>query len=154
MAVVVFNPEAFAEMFPEFSGLSATTTTTCFNLATLYCNNSDSSVVVDIPTRTTFLYFLTAHVAKLYYGTNDGQGNIVPPTEAVGRVDVAKEGSVHTRLDMGPPSAAAAWYNQTKYGAAYWAASVKYRTMLYVPFQGNIMNNPGPTPALWPWGRW
>ena len=156
MSSVVFDPVAFAAQYAEFSGLAAGDTTTAFNLATLYLCNTDSSIVQDIPTRTTLLWLLTAHISKLYFGTNDGKGHVVAPTDLVGRVEIAKEGTVHVRADMGPPSLAAAWYNQTRYGAAYWAATVKYRTMHYVPAHRGGMNRQGRIPAIWPWawGRW
>jgi hypothetical protein len=154
MSVVAFDPAAFAAQYPEFSGLAAGATTNSFNLATLYCNNTDSSIVTDIPTRTTLLYLLTAHITKLQYGTNDGTLPAVGPTDVVGRISEAKEGTVEARADMGPPSGSAAWFNQTRYGAMYWAATVRFRSATYVPFLQPTMNKVGNTPAIWPWGRW
>ncbi|HUW10058.1 MAG TPA: DUF4054 domain-containing protein [Anaerolineae bacterium] len=154
MAVVVFNPAAFTTQYPEFAGLATASLTSCFNTATLFCNNTDQSVVQDTTVRTNLLWLLTAHIAKLTLGTNDGAGNIRNPTDLVGRIEVAKEGSVDVRTDMGPSSATAAWYNQTQYGAMYFAASVRYRGLFYVPKQPTVMAQQGSTPALWPWGRW
>jgi hypothetical protein len=154
MAVVAFDPVAFAAQYAEFSGLAAGETTASFNLATLYCNNTDASVITDIPTRTTLLWLLTAHITKIQYGTNDGTNPAVAPTGIVGRLSEAKEGTVEARADMGPLSASAAWYNQTRYGAMYWAATVRFRSATYIPLQRPLMNNPGATPAIWPWGRW
>ena len=70
---------------------------------------------------------LVAHIAALNSGTN---GNAAP--ETVGRVDQATEGSVSVHLDMGAVPGTAAWYMQTKYGAAYWSATKQYRTMRYL----------------------
>ncbi len=154
MAVVVFDPVAFVLQYPEFAGFTSGSLTNCFNTATLFCNNTDASIVQDIPTRTNLLWLLTAHITKLTLGTNDGAGNIRPPSDIVGRIEVAKEGSVDVRSDMGPSSASAAWYNQTRYGAMYFAATVRFRSMQYVPKQPSVMAQQGATPALWPWGRW
>ena len=149
MAVVVFDPTGFVAQFPEFASLSTEVLTGCFSQATLFCNNTGASVVTDLSTRTQLLWLLTAHLAKLFYGTN-----CEAPSDLVGRVALAKEGTVHVSADIGPPSGSAAWYNQTRYGAMYWAATVRYRTMRYVPAQSPMMNAQGPTPAIWPWGRW
>lgn len=149
MASVVFDSAGFKAQYPEFMGLDIGVVNGCFNQATLFCNNSDASVVTDIPTRTTLLWLLTAHIAKLFYGAN---GNA--PLDVVGRVEVAKEGSVHARADMGPPSGTAAWYNQTQYGAMYLAATARFRTARYIPAVTGVMNDPGSIPAIWPWGRW
>jgi expansin (peptidoglycan-binding protein) len=154
VAIVVFDPTAFKLQFAEFAGLSSPVLAGCFNMATLYCNNTDSAVVADTATRTMLLGLLTAHVAKLYYGTNDGAGLVVAASELVGRIEVAKEGSVDVRVDMGPPTVSGAWYNQTRYGAAYWAATVRYRNMRYVPLNRPGMNQVGNVPAIWPWARW
>lgn len=129
---VVFDPAAFAAQYPEFSGLATGLTTFAFNEATLFLNNTPASVVTDETERRTLLYLLTAHVTKLTYGTNNGTTSEAP-AGIVGRVEVAKEGSVHVRADMGPALGSPAWYNQTQYGATYWAATVKYRTMHYYP---------------------
>jgi hypothetical protein len=154
VAIVVFDPNAFKVQYPEFAGISSGLVTGNFNIATLYCNNTDASIVTDIPTRTTLLWLLTAHVTKLYNGTNDGAGNVVLPSDVVGRISTAKEGTVEVISEMGPPSASAAWYNQTRYGAAYWAATVKFRSFNYVPYRSPAMNLPGSIPAIWPFGRY
>jgi hypothetical protein len=151
---VIFDPEAFKTLFPEFANFASSVLQGSFSLATLYCNNSDASLVQDIPTRTTLLNLLTAHITKLNYGSYDAAGNLVGPSDLVGRISTAKEGSVDVSTDMGPASASSAWFNQTRYGAAYWAATVKYRTARYVPFNQPLMNAQGATPAIWPWGRW
>lgn len=152
MAIVVFDPTAFKQAYPEFTGINNTVLTTNFANAALMCNNTDASVVQDIPTRTTLLWLLTAHITLIFNGTNDGAGNVTPPKDLVGRVEIAKEGSVHVRADMGPASASAAWFNQTRYGAMYWAATVRYRTLRYIPQQNLYPGNQlGPQPGIWPW---
>lgn len=156
MAIVVFDPAAFIVSFPEFAGISSTVLAGSFDIATLYCNNTDAAIIGDIPTRTKLLWLLTAHVTKLYRGTNDGAGNVVPPSPTVGRLSNGVEGSVRVTFEMGGDSPSAAWFNQTQYGAAYWAATVRWRTARYVPLSPAFSNPQGPTPAIqpwpWPWG--
>lgn len=155
MAVVVFDPAAFKLAYPEFSGFSNTPLTQNFDMATLYLNNTDASVVQDVDVRGMLLNLLTAHITKLFLGTNNGVTSTAP-SDVVGRVSLAKEGTVQVHTEMGPPSMSAAWYNQTRYGAMYWAATVRYRTARYVPLSATTGMNPntGYTPAIWPWGRW
>ena len=100
--------------------------------ATFYLDNTDNSQVQDIPTRTLFLNMLTAHVTALNLGVNGQSANSL-----VGRVSDTKVGSVSVKADMGTTSEAAAWYGQTKYGAAYWRASSQFRGMLYIPAPNN-----------------
>ena len=133
MAVVVFDSAAFKAAFPEFAGFSDPVLQNNFDTATLFCNNTDAAIVTDIPTRTKLLNLLTAHVTKLANGTNDGAGNIVPPSGLVGRVSNAVEGTVRVTVEMGGDSPSVAWFNQTQYGASYWAATIRYRTFRYQP---------------------
>lgn len=157
MAVVVFDPTAFATAYPEFSGFSTPVLDQAFAVAELYCNNTDGSVVQDLTTRTTLLWLMTAHILKLFYGTNgvvNGGTVVTAPSDLVGRLETAKEGTILARADMGPASASAAWYNQTRYGAAFWALILRFRTARYIPYAPPLTNPPGPTPAIWPLGRW
>jgi hypothetical protein len=125
--VVTFDPVAFQGRYPEFSTLAGTLLTAYFNEATLYLDNSASSRVTQVETRQPLLWMLTAHIAALNGGVN-GQA----PTPLVGRVNSATEGSVSVQAEMPNASPSAAWFNQTKYGAAYWQATVRFRTMQYV----------------------
>ncbi len=124
MASVVFDPAAFIARYPEFALVSPLLLGDYFVEATLYCNNTDLSVVADIPTRTLFLNMLTAHIAKL------------AAAPLVGRIDSAAEGSVsaHT-VYSNAVAGSMAWYIQTQYGASYWTASKPYRSFRYVPQQ-------------------
>ena len=81
------------------------------------------------------LNMLVAHIAKLNAPLN-GEG----PSDLVGRIDSATEGAVSVSADMGGNQPmAAAWFNQTRYGAEFWNATAAYRTMRYLP---------GPQPYL------
>ncbi len=133
MAIVVFNYANWIARYPEFTTLAsganpATVAPECFTEACLYCNNTDASLVTDIPTRTMLLNMLTAHIVALNFGAN-GE----PPSALVGRISSAGGGSVNVSAEMAGNTAYSAWFNQTKYGAAYWQASAQYRMMRYVP---------------------
>lgn len=128
MAVVVFDPAAFKARYPEFSTLSDALLTAYFDEATIYLNNTDQSRVADVAVRKALLWMLTAHVSALNGGVN-GQ----PASPLVGRVNSATEGSVSVQTDMGAVPWSAAWFLQTKYGAAFWQASAPFRTMQYAP---------------------
>ena len=128
MGVVVFDPVAFRTRYPEFSTLTDGMLTAYFNEATLYLNNSESSLVTDVTQRSVLLNMIVAHLAALNSGIN-GQA----PSQLVGRITQASEGSVSVSSDIGPVSNTAAWWMQTKYGASYWSATSPYRTMRYRP---------------------
>lgn len=127
MAVVAFDIAAFRARYPEFSTVLDATLNAYFSEAGLYLSNTDSSVVADLTIRSMLLNMLTAHIASLNSGKN-GQ----PPSGLVGRVAQASEGSVSVTADMGPPSGSAAWFLQTKYGAAFWQASAAFRSFRYI----------------------
>lgn len=127
MGVVTFNPGAFTQRYPEFVTIQASTLQAYFAEATIYLSNTDSSLVSDTAQRAVLLNMIVAHLAALNSGIN---GNEAPDT--VGRVSDATQGSVSVSLDMGSQPGSAAWWQQTKYGAAYWQATASYRTMRYV----------------------
>ena len=120
-AVVVFNVQNFLARYPEFTTVEPALLQQYFVEAGFYCRNDGGGPVQDLPTLTLFLNMLTAHLAALYSGVN-GQ----TASQMVGRLSSAGEGSVHATFDM-KASGSAAWYMQTKYGAAYWQASAPYR---------------------------
>jgi hypothetical protein len=90
---------------------------------------------------------LTAHIAWLN-APRDADGNPAstgsPASPIVGRINSASEGSVSVQADIGDATAGSPsqpWYMQTRYGAAYWAATAQYRTARYV---ANPVFVPGP----------
>lgn len=97
-----------------------------FNLATLQLNNSLGSIVQDAPTRAQLLNLVTAHITALLNGVN-GE----PPAGTVGRISSATQGSISVQTDFKTDSEAAAYYNQTQWGATYWLSTAVYRTMHY-----------------------
>ena len=123
MPSVVFDPSAFQARYPEFATLSAMTLGLYFAEATIYLDNTDCSRVTDLGQRAVMLNAIVAHIAAL----------ADPNRALVGRISTATEGSVSVSADMGPPSGSAAWFQQTKYGAAYWQMTAAYRTAHYIP---------------------
>lgn len=133
MAVVVFDPAVFKLAFPEFEAVPKARLELLFTMvgATIL-DNSDASIIVDPAVRAPLLDLLVAHMVTLYGSGVPG----VPggsPTGVVGRVSSATEGSVSTSLEYrAAASATEAWYNQTQYGAMYWAMTVQWRSFRYV----------------------
>ena len=129
---VVFDYATFVAMFPEFAGLSQPQAQGYFNRATLLFANCGWTGA--LPQAATLLDLLTAHIAWLS-APRDANGNPSssgqPPSELVGRISNASEGSVSVQTDMGEATAGSPsqpWYMQTKYGAEYWAATAQFRT--------------------------
>lgn len=129
--IVQFDPVEFVAAYPEFTGLTNPQMTNGFNLATLALNNTCRGRVFNAALRQSLLYLLTAHICKLMYGTNDGAGNVTPPQGIVGRINTATEGQVSVGAEM-IATANSSWYLQTQYGAAYWTATARFRTAIYI----------------------
>lgn len=161
---VTFDYPSFVARYPEFQNVDEGYAQLCFNEATLYCANV-LGIVCQQTVLATLLNMMTAHIVKLYAPQLNG----VPDTESsgtspnpgtVGRISNATEGSVTVALDMPNQPQAAAWYNQTTYGASFWAATAPYRTARLVvgnpmqPAFGNQFFPGGPFPFLGgPWNR-
>lgn len=136
--VVVFDPAVFKAAYPEFVTLGDAVLIANFDLATLQLNNSCGSTVSDAALRETLLNLLVAHITTLRNGAN-GQ----PPPGMVGRIGYAIEGSVAATADMGPQVYGQAYYNQTQWGAMYWTATARFRSLRYVPPPRNICADHG-----------
>jgi hypothetical protein len=137
MAIVAFDIDAFRERYPEFDSVSDTLLNAYFVEATVYLNNTDTSPVTAVAVRAVYLNMLVAHLAAINSGVG-GQAS----SGLVGRVTSASEGSVSVSVDAGPSSASSWWYMQTPYGAAYWQATLPYRTIRYLP---------GGSPSMYPY---
>ncbi|WP_048996419.1 DUF4054 domain-containing protein [Burkholderia multivorans] len=129
MGTVTFDYAGWLARYPEFSSVTQATANAYFEEATLYLDNTDASPVTDLPTRSMLLGMLTAHIAALNSGIN---GQTASPL--VGRINSATEGSVSVSTEYQVPGSAQ-WYAQTKYGAAYWAATARYRIFQYRVYQ-------------------
>ena len=150
---VAFNYTAWQARYPGLAGVSQDFAQLLFDEAGLYCANV-LGLVCDTGTLSALLNMLTAHLAYLNTPQASGQPNssgTSPPPSQVGRVSNATEGSVTVAFDMPNQPQAAAWYQQTQPGAAFWAATARYRTFRYVA--GNPMQPAfGTLGAPWPLG--
>ena len=136
--VVSFDYTAWAMRYPELSASVAQPLAQLyFNEATLYLNNTGASVVRDLCTRATLLNMLTAHIAALNAPLN-GQAS----SPLVGRIATASEGSVSVGTDLQVPGSAA-WAAQTKYGLAWWQATLPYRSARYIRGPRSSYGYPG-----------
>lgn len=100
-----------------------------FNEACLYCDNTASSPIIDWSVggqRDMLLQMVTAHIAAL----NAALG--APSSPLVGRIASAGEGSVNVSVQNDYPPGSAQWFQQTKYGSAFWGATARYRRFQYV----------------------
>ena len=122
--VAIFDYTIWSARYPELAGeVDAPAASAYFDEAGLYLNNTAASLVADLTRRLTLLNMLTAHIAAL---------NKPKSSTLVGRISNASEGTVSVQAEYAPPGTAA-WFVQTKYGAAFWQATAYLRTMRYVP---------------------
>jgi hypothetical protein len=144
MASVVFDYAGFSAAFPELLGeVSAVAAQQYFNMACLYLDNSDCSIIADASVggqRSTLLNLLTAHIAALRAKGRDG---------AVGRITAASQGSVSISLAADYPAGSAQWYTSTSYGAMYWEATAQFRQAFYIP----ACNGPAQGYGFGQWGN-
>ncbi|MDR0339546.1 MAG: DUF4054 domain-containing protein [Desulfovibrio sp.] len=112
MPAVVFDPEEFREINPQFADIPDRQLYFAFDVACVVVDNSGRSKVPYNPpkvtTRRTILYLLVCHLCELKL-----RGNVV------GNVVSATEGSVSASF-AAPTSPNAGWYNQTQCGATAW----------------------------------
>lgn len=125
---MTFVPATFKAAYTSFSTVSDAALNLSFTLATLQLNNSCGSRVCDADLRETLLNLLVAHITALKDGEN---GNA--PSGIVGVVNRAQEGSVSVGADAGTMATGQAYYSQTQWGAMYWQATARFRTMVYIP---------------------
>lgn len=135
---VTFDYAGWVARYPEFSALTQGQAQGYFDEAGIYCANDTCNPAFPYGILPTLLNMLTAHIAWLN-APRDAQGNVVsvgqPASPLVGRVNSASEGSVSVSTDMGDANAGSpsqAWYMQTRYGAAYWAATAQFRNAQYL----------------------
>ena len=137
--VVVFVYADWAARYPELAAwCSSALSQLYFNEATLYCDNTLTSPIADVLLRTPMLYMVTSHIAAMNAPLNGVQSSPL-----VGRISDATEGSVTVKAQMDFLPGSAQWWNQTKYGAAFWAATLQYRLARYMP---------GPVRTFQPYG--
>lgn len=150
--IVDYDRTEFLAAYPEFTGIAAQSLANDFVGATFLLNNTCCSRVQDANQRMYLLYLLTAHIATIFQGKNDGAGNIVPPLGIVGRINSAAEGDVNVSSEWNaPPNANQAYFIQTSYGSLYWTATARYRLAIFVPAPPDAYN-PLAGYGIGPWG--
>jgi hypothetical protein len=138
--VVTFDYVLWVTRYAELNTVPAALAQLYFNEAQLYLNNQPWSPVIDGSAggqRALLLNMLVSHIAFL---------NMSGSSPLVGRISNASEGSVNVTAEYAESiTDSEAWFVQTKYGAAYWAATAVYRMGQFVP-------RPycGPTPVFYP----
>jgi len=138
--VVTFDFGIWSTRYPELiaAGVTQPVADQYFFEAQLYCDNTPQSPIQNLVQRAVLLGMVTAHIAALNAPLN-GQ----PSSPLVGRISGATQGSVSVQTQNDYPPGTVQWFQSTKYGAAFWAATTQYRTMRYVPGRGY---------AARPWG--
>jgi hypothetical protein len=130
--VVTFTYADWSTRYPELAASVALPLAQLyFNEAQMYCDNTPQSPIRDASQggqREILLNMVTAHIAALNAPLN-GQAS----SPLVGRISNATQGSVSVQTQNDYAPGTVQWYQQTKYGAAYWAATAAYRTMRYIP---------------------
>lgn len=135
--VVTFDFAQFTTWFPEFSCLTLPQGQAYFDMAGLYCANSQQNPLFCFGILPQVLMLVTAHVAWLLAPRDDNgnpsaQGTPAPPI--VGRINSASQGSVSVGAtldgEMGSPSQQ--FFMQSRYGMLSWQAMAVGRTARYV----------------------
>ena len=141
--VVAFSYSAWLAAWPEFTPYSigppvvpsgpvpvtSGQASSYFAMATAIHANDGSGPVNNAGLQLTMLNALTAHFAKLLATPL----NATQASDLVGRISDASEGSVSVRAQNDYPPGTAQWFQQTKYGSAYWQMAAQFRTMRYAP---------------------
>lgn len=146
--VVQFNFNQWVTRYPEFSSLNPDLAQQYFNEAGLYMANDGSGPVNNLTTATLLMNMLTAHIAWLNRPTDPANpANASSPI--VGRISSATEGSVTVQTENQYPEGTPQWFQQTKYGSAWWSATTKYRRFLYAAHPQRVAVGP----YVGPYGR-
>lgn len=129
-AIATPDYAAWLLIFPNFSNVTSDQYSACWDLATQFCRNDGTGPVSKPTVQQRLLNLLAAHWAFLLYGDANSGG----ASQLVGRINSAAEGSVNVGTENNYPPGTVQWFQQTKYGSAFWAASAPYRTMHYRSF--------------------
>lgn len=136
--IVAFDYAAWALRYPEFnSTVTQPQANECFVGATMIHANDGSGPVNDAQQQTVLLNALTAHIAQISFGSTQQQASGI-----VGRIASATEGTVSVTTENRYPEGTAQWFQQTKYGSFYWAATMQFRTMRYSAPRPRFFNPP------------
>lgn len=134
--IVTFNFAAWVAQFPEFAALTEPQAQGYFDQGGMYLDNFGGGPCIVPAQKTILMNLVTAHIAWLF-APRDANGNPAatgtPAPPIVGRISSASEGSVSLSIENQYPPGSVQWWQQTRYGSAYWAMTAAYRTMHYLP---------------------
>ena len=141
---IVFNYQTWITRYPEFTQINVNLAELYFAEACLYVDNTGLGPIKDPNTLAIVLNMTTAHIAALNAPKIADQYNSMGTESSplVGRITNASEGSVSVAVEMPQQPATAAWWNQTKYGAAAYQFLMQFRTAIYVPSGRRRQFNP------------
>jgi len=128
---VNFDQTLFLTRYPEFADVNPTLLGMYFAEAGLFLDNSGAGVIQDPNQQLILMNMLTAHIAELNRLTTGPDGTAHAVNQLVGRVSSATQGTVTLQADYSSPEGIQQWLDQTKYGAAYNAATAGYRLFRY-----------------------
>ncbi len=133
MAAAIFDYEKWAAMFPYLAagGVTEPIASAFFDVAELLFNNTDCSPITDPDKRLVYLNYAVAHLARLA-GYPIAAGGSAVPSDTVGRVSSATEGTVSVSFDYGSVSENQAWWIQTPEGATFWQLTRAFRIGRYI----------------------
>lgn len=137
--VVDFDATFFVQRYSELAYIDPALLAMYFLEACMYCDNTPSSPIVNADVgkqRYIVLHMATAHVAALNSPKSDGS----EASPLVGRIQSATQGSVSVSTQMDLPPGSAQWWAQTRYGAAFWAATTQFRRFRYRANMGRTMD--------------
>jgi len=153
--VVTFDYTTWTARFPALASVAQPLAQMYFDEATLYWDNTGASPAPTAGIQSLLMNLMTAHIAALNTQTqgDESPGSAKDANTPVGRVSSATQGSVTIQTDMtGPPAMSKAWFDQTQYGASFWAATAQFRTAQYMPGclqPGGLPGNGGIPGAGW-----
>lgn len=138
---VTFNYPQFIARYPEFNWVQQAKLDMYFDQAGLYHRNDGTGPVKKETSQQLLMQMVVAHLTQL----SEPQPNIpqtgqdVGNPQLVGAINSASEGSVSVSVTNDFPPGTPQWWQQTKYGAQYWAATAGYRTGRYIVKMGRPM---------------
>lgn len=137
---VTFNYAAWVARYPEFNSVDPNLVNAIVAEAQIHHRNDGGGPIIDPVAQLVYLNMVVAHLVSM----NAPQANGQPAPPLVGRISNAAEGSVNVAVENAYPPGTPQWWQQTKYGSAYYAATLPYRTMRYV------RGHPRRQDAFWP----
>jgi hypothetical protein len=140
--VVTFTPNdyvAWQAQFPELGYIGYETAYEWYVTSDLFLRNDGTAPISTYARQQKAMFFLMAHLIALFgpqpgTGLPNGATASNPTGGMVGRVSTASEGSVSVSSEYAAANNEnAAWYAQTRYGAAYWQLINIWRRFRYMP---------------------